>query len=187
MVDEEILDPTALSSVLITQTDLQLRELEVQRQIQLEKIRLEQEERRRVEQLERKERMQKEKIEMEDRLAKEKLLFQETEKERLLQEKENERQFQLKLKEMEIQEKSKPAPLFLEPTKFFDVTKHIRLVPPFQGKKLTNIFFTLKKLLKFKWPKEHWTLLLQSVVIGKAREVYTQLSLEQSADNDKVK
>ena len=33
MVDEEILGPSALSSVLITQTDLQLRELEVQRQI----------------------------------------------------------------------------------------------------------------------------------------------------------
>ena len=30
LVDEEILDPSALSSILITQTDLQLRELEVQ-------------------------------------------------------------------------------------------------------------------------------------------------------------
>ena len=31
LVEEEILDPSALSSVLITQTDLQLRELEIQR------------------------------------------------------------------------------------------------------------------------------------------------------------
>ena len=38
-----------------------------------------------------------------------------------------------------------------------------------------------------KWPREHRTLLLQSVVIGKAREIYTQLSLEQSSDYDKVK
>ena len=30
LVDEEILDPSALSSILITQTDLQLQELEVQ-------------------------------------------------------------------------------------------------------------------------------------------------------------
>ena len=29
-------------------------------------------------------------------------------------------------------------------------------------------------------------MLLQSVVIGKAREIYTQLSLEQSSDYDKV-
>ena len=28
---------------------------------------------------------------------------------------------------------------------------------------------------------------MQSVVIGKAQEIYTQLSLEQSSDNDKVK
>ena len=80
LVDEEILDPSALSSVLITQTDLQLRELEIQRQIQLKKLRLEQEERIRVEQLDREERMQKEKlavekekIEMEERIQKEKL------------------------------------------------------------------------------------------------------------------
>ena len=33
LVDEDIHDPSALSSVLITQTDLQLRELEIQRQI----------------------------------------------------------------------------------------------------------------------------------------------------------
>ena len=45
LVDEEILDPSALSSVLITQTDLQLWELEIQRQIQLEKLKLKQEER----------------------------------------------------------------------------------------------------------------------------------------------
>ena len=64
LVDEEILDPPALSSILITQTDLQLRELEVQQQIQQEKLRLEQEERIRVEQLEWED---KEKIEMEER------------------------------------------------------------------------------------------------------------------------
>ena len=38
-----------------------------------------------------------------------------------------------------------------------------------------------------KWPKEHWTLLLQSIVIGKAREIYTQYSLEQSSNYDTVK
>ena len=197
LVEEEILDPSTLSSVLITQTDLQLRELEIQRQIQLGKLKLEQEERIRVEQLEREERirveqleregqMQKEKLEMEERIAKEKSLFQEKEKERLLQE--NERQFQLKMKEMEIQGKSKPAPLSLEHTKFFYVTKHIRLVPPFQEKEVDKYFLHFEKVAEnSKWPKEHWILLLQSVVIGKAREIYTQLSLEQSSDYDKVK
>ena len=53
LVDEEILNLSALSSVLITQTNLQLRELKIQQQIQLEKLRLEQEERIKVQQFER--------------------------------------------------------------------------------------------------------------------------------------
>ena len=61
LVDEEILDPSALSSILITQTDLQLRELEVQRQIQLENLRLEQKEKK----LEREERIRVEQLERE--------------------------------------------------------------------------------------------------------------------------
>ena len=126
LVDEEILDPSALSSILVTQTDLQLRELEIQRQIQLEKIRLQQEERIRVEQLEREERMQKEKISME----KEKLTMK---KERLeIEEKEKKRQYNLRIKELEMQDKVKPKPLELG--SHCDVTKHIRLVPPFQEK-----------------------------------------------------
>ena len=209
LVDEEILDPSALSSILVTQTDLQLRELEVQRQIQLEKLRLEQEERIRVEQLEREERklereerirveqlereerMQKEKLAMEkEKLAmeKEKLEMEERiQKEKIEQaEKEKERQYNLRMKELEMQDKAKTKPLDLGT--HFDVTKHIRLVPPFQEKEVDKYFLHFEKVAEnLKWPKEHWTLLLQSVVIGKAREIYTQLSLEQSSDYDKVK
>ena len=198
LVDEEILDPSALSSILVTQTDLQLRELEVQRQIQLEKLRLEQEERIRIEQLEREERklereerMQKEKLAMDkEKLAmeKEKLEMEERiQKEKLEQaEKEKERQYNLRMKELEMQDKAKTKPLDLG--RHFDVTKHIRLVPPFQEKEVDKYFLHFEKVAEnLKWPKEHWTLLLQSVVIGKAREIYTQLSLEQSSDYDKVK
>ena len=38
-----------------------------------------------------------------------------------------------------------------------------------------------------KWPKENWTLMLQSVLIGKARDVYTQLSVRQSSSYETVK
>ena len=114
LVDEEILDPSALSSILVTQTDLQLRELEVQRQIQLEKLRLEQEERIRVEQLEREgrklereERMQREKLEMEERIQKEKLEQAE---------KEEERQYNLRMKELEMQDKVKTKTVRLRHT-----------------------------------------------------------------------
>ena len=73
-------------------------------------------------------------------------------------------------------------------SKTFDVTKHIRLVPQFQEKEVDKYFLHFEKVAEnLKWPKEHWTLLLQSVVIGKAREIYTQLSLEQSSNYDKDK
>ena len=43
LVEEEVLNPFALSCVLVTKTDLQLRKLAVQRQFQLERFRLQQE------------------------------------------------------------------------------------------------------------------------------------------------
>ena len=122
--------------------------------------------------------MQKERIEMEERIQKEKL-----EKE----EKDKERQFSLRIKELEMQNKTvKPQPLDFGV--HFDVTKHIRLVPPFQEKEVDKYFLHFEKAAEnLKWPKEHWILLLQSVIIGKAREIYTQLTVEQSSSYDTVK
>ena len=83
--------------------------------------------------------IQREKLEMEERIAKEKLLFQEKDKEneRLLQEKEQERQYNLRMKELEMQDEAKAKPLDLGT--HFDVTKHIRLVPPFQEKEVETL------------------------------------------------
>ena len=70
----------------------------------------------------------------------------------------------------------------------FDVTKHIRLVPPFQEKEVDKYFLHFEKVAEnLNWPKEHWTLLLQSVLIGKAPEIYTQLGVEQSHHYETVK
>ena len=37
------------------------------------------------------------------------------------------------------------------------------------------------------WPKESWVLLLRSVLVGKAQEIYGLLSVEQSSDYEYVK
>lgn len=37
------------------------------------------------------------------------------------------------------------------------------------------------------WPKEVWTLLLQSALLGKAGEAYSALSVDQSSDYEMVK
>ena len=105
--------------------------------------------------------MEKEKLEMKERIAKEKLLFQEKENKRLLQEKENERllqekekerQYNLRMKKLEMQDKAKIKPLDLGT--HFDVTKHIRLVPPFQEKEVDKYYLHFEKVAEnLKWPK----------------------------------
>ena len=196
-MDEEIFDSSATSQILVTQTDLQFRELEIKRQVEMEKLRLEHEDRIRMETLEREDRLLREKLEHEklrlEMEEREKEKQREMEREKLEQQERIEIEkeklhFELKMKELELEGKSKSKPLPLDSGKSFDVTKHIRLVPSFQEKEVDKYFLHFEKVAEnLKWPREHWTLLLQSVVIGKAREIYTQLSLEQSSDYDKVK
>ena len=63
----------------------------------------------------------------------------------------------------------------------FDVTKHIRLVPPFQEKEVDKYFLHFEKVAEnLNWPKEHRTLL-------KAREIYIQVGVEQSHHYETVK
>ena len=92
-VDEEIFDSSATSQILVTQTDLQLRELEIKRQVEMEKLRLEHENRIRVENAEREERLRREKeereerirletLEREDRLLRQKIEMEEREREK---------------------------------------------------------------------------------------------------------
>ena len=70
----------------------------------------------------------------------------------------------------------------------FDATKNIRLVPKFEEKKVDKYFLHFEKIAEnLKWPKESWTLLLQSVFVGKAREIYSSLSIEQCQNYDAVK
>ena len=71
-VDEEIFDSSATSQILVTQTDLQLRELEIKRQVEIEKLRLEHEERLRREKEEREERIRVQNAECEEKLRREK-------------------------------------------------------------------------------------------------------------------
>ena len=116
------------------------------------------------------------------------LEIQEREKEREWEreEREKEREFQLRMREIEMQERANQPKQMIEYN--FDVTKHIKLIPPFQEKEVDKYFPHFEKVAEnFNWPKEHWTLLLQSVLIGKAREIYRQLSVEQSHHYETVK
>ena len=164
-VDEEIFNENALSLIVDIQSVSSSKELELKFQIrQLEIQEREKEWEREREREERKER----------------------EKEREREEREKEREFQLRMREIEMQERANQPKQKIEHS--FDVTKHIRLVPPFQEKEVDKYFLHFEKVAEnLNWPKEHWTLLLQSVLIGKAREIYTQLGVEQSHHYETVK
>ena len=70
----------------------------------------------------------------------------------------------------------------------FDPARNIRLVPPFQEKEVDKYFAHFEKLAdSLNWPKESWVLLLQSVLVGKAQEIYGSLSVEQSSNYEHVK
>ena len=70
----------------------------------------------------------------------------------------------------------------------FDPARNIRLVPPFQEKEVDKYFVHFEKVAdSLNWPKESWVLLLQSVLVGKAQEIYGSLSVEQSSNYEHVK
>ena len=70
----------------------------------------------------------------------------------------------------------------------FDPARNIRLVPPFQEKGVDKYFAHFEKVAdSLNWPKESWVLLLQSVLVGKAQEIYGSLSVEQSSNYEHVK
>ena len=55
----------------------------------------------------------------------------------------------------------------------FYPARNIRLVPPFQEKEVDKYFAHFEQVAdSLNWPKESWVLLLQSVLVGKAQEIY---------------
>ena len=168
-VDEEIFNENALSLIVDVQSVSSSKELELKFQIRQLEIQEREKEREWEREREREEREEREK-----------------EREREREEREKEREFQLRMREIEMQERANQPKQKIEYN--FDVTKHIRLVPPFQEKEVDKYSLHFEKVAEtLNWPKEHWTLLLQSVLIGKAREIYTQLGVEQSDHYENVK
>ncbi|XP_065893824.1 uncharacterized protein [Dysidea avara] len=119
-----------------------------------------------------------------------------------LQEKEREREAQFRIKELEIKERKIAVQLKAKelelatvtaktPTSVsekFDVTRHIRFVPPFQETEPDRYFLHFEKVAtSLEWPREVWTLLLQSTLVGKTREVYSALSVDQSSVYNTIK
>ena len=182
-VDEEIFNENALSLIVDVQSVSSSKEFELKFQIRQLEIQEREKEREREREREKREEREKEREREREREREERDREREREKR---EESEKEREFQLRLREIEMQERANQPKQKIEYN--FDITKHIRLVPPFQEKEVDKYFLHFEKVAEnLNWPKEHWTLLLQSVLIGKAREIYAQLGVEQSHHYETVK
>ena len=70
----------------------------------------------------------------------------------------------------------------------FEVTKQARLVPKFEDANVDEYFSHFERTaLNLGWPKECWSMLLQTVLTGKAQRAYAALPTENCADYDLVK
>ncbi|XP_064101316.1 uncharacterized protein LOC135211982 [Macrobrachium nipponense] len=104
------------------------------------------------------------------------------------EEKKNLRQYELQKIKL-----SSPSSLGLEGTSIvetdrFGWTTVLKLVPKFSESEVLKYFQSFEKLMKrVECPKEYYCLLLQSVLTGKAQEVYSCLSDEQCANYETVK
>ncbi|KAJ8046946.1 hypothetical protein HOLleu_05792 [Holothuria leucospilota] len=171
LVDESILPITVLETAITVPTDntFELKRLEIEMN---KEIRLKEMERER----EREEReMQKEKEEREMQMQ-------------MQREKEaREHEFRLKQLELGVIKGSDPK-IGLDTGGLFDVSKHVKFVPKFQEDNVDKFFNHFEKLgEQLKWPRDKWSILIQSNFTGKAQEVYSALSIEDSMDYDKVK
>ena len=70
----------------------------------------------------------------------------------------------------------------------FEVTKQARLVPKFEEANVDEFFAHFERsALNLGWPRECWSILLQTVLTGKAQRAYATLPTENCADYDLVK
>ncbi|KAJ8021800.1 hypothetical protein HOLleu_39097 [Holothuria leucospilota] len=173
LVDESVLPSTVLETAITVPTDntfeLKRLEMEMNKEIRLKELEKE----------EREMQMQKEKEEREMQMQREK-------EEREMQREAREHEFRLKQLELGVIKASDPK-IGLD-TGGFDVSKHVKFVPKFQEDNVEKFFNHFEKLgEQLKWPRDKWSILIQSNFTGKAQEVYSALSIEDSMDYDKVK
>ena len=173
----------------------------VQSSFELEKLRLELEFKEREREREERERERERKKEREREREEREREREREEREREREREEKEREFKLKMAEIENQKEVELKKLEISATSSqnsvppstsarpgFDLAKNIRLVPKFDEQDVETFFSTFEKYAhRLEWPTEYWTLMLQSVFVGKAQKVCSELSIEQSSDYEEVK
>ena len=143
----------------VNAVELEMRKLELQHELELRKI-------------EREERESERRMELEER-----------ERERRI-----ELERELKLRELEIQASQIEQNGRKGNGNNEGIHKMVGQVPEFDEKDLEGYFDYFEKLaLTWEWPRAKWGALLQTVLKGKAREVFLSMSQEDCLDYEKIK
>ena len=101
---------------------------------------------------------------------------------------EAQRQHEVRMQELKLEELKLKGKHDKDSESAIDVTRHIRLVPKFNEQEVSKYFLMFEKVAaSMKWDKSVWPVLLQSVISGKAQEIFSALTPDQSADYDFVK
>ncbi|CAI5695146.1 unnamed protein product [Oreochromis niloticus] len=99
----------------------------------------------------------------------------------------------LRIRALELEKSPSPGPpaspnVSVSTPSSFDISKHISLVPPFRESEVDSYFNAFERIAAaLKWPKGFWSLLLQCKLVGKAQEVCSSLSIDQSLDYETLK
>ncbi|XP_041461220.1 uncharacterized protein LOC121412474 [Lytechinus variegatus] len=104
------------------------------------------------------------------------------------------KELELRTKEVELQMKSldlKSKELDVrsgDSSVKFDACKYVRLVPKFDESKVEEFFQHFEKVaVNLGWERSVWPTLVQSVLIGRAQEVYASLSVEEGGCYEQLK
>ena len=88
----------------------------------------------------------------------------------------------LRMREIEVRAASVNKPVQ------FNVAQQVRLVPRFSDREVDQFFLAFEKTaISLSWPRDKWTILLQTALTGKALDAYAALSVHQIVDYELVK
>lgn len=95
----------------------------------------------------------------------------------------------VKLRQLELQQASlSPTASIRQADTPFDMGKNIRLVPVFRDTEVDSYFESFEQIATaLHWPRDSWAILLRCKLVGKAPEVCSSLSAQDSLNYDKLK
>ena len=185
LVNEEAASKVVVSDVEMARIELEREKLVFEmKRIEMERVR-EKENREFEREKEKEKQNEREKQEFEREKEKEKQEF-EREKREFEREREKKNQ-EFELMKLELAKQSGHT-IQVNKSHDSEITQNIKWVPKFNEEEVETYFLAFEKIAnRLKWPVGHWTVLLQTALVGKAQEVFSSLADDKCESYEAVK